>query len=127
MRKTKYKGSFFICLLINLVLNLDWAIPGIVLLGLHFWLGLSIWFSVIAFALWILMMVIWMLVFGWARNCGNTPDPHKDNKNPYSVKKPAVASFYKCDEFNSVPEKTHNSTDVCFECIDTFYESDISE
>ncbi len=86
MRRTKRAGSFFFCLLINLILNLEWAIPGIILLVLHYWLGISIWFSVVAFVLWIAVMIAWMLVMGWARKCGDTPDPPKENKNPYSSK-----------------------------------------
>lgn len=85
MRKTKFSGGFILCLLINLLLNLEWAVPGIILLCLHFWIGLSVWFSIIAFALWVIVMIIWMLIMGWARKCGDTPDPPKENKNPYSV------------------------------------------
>ena len=87
MRKTKFSGSFVVCFLINLLLNLEWAIPGILLLVLHFWLGLSVWFSIIAFALWVIVMIIWMLIMGWATKCGDTPDPPKENKNPYSAHK----------------------------------------
>ncbi|MBE6735247.1 MAG: hypothetical protein E7563_07915 [Ruminococcaceae bacterium] len=87
MRKTKTTGSFVLCLLLNLLLNFEWLIPGIILLGLHFWLGISIWFSIIAFALWIIIMIVWMLIMGWARKCGDAPKTPKENKNPYSVKK----------------------------------------
>ncbi len=86
MRKTKCTGGFILCLLINLLFNLEWAIPGIVLLGLHFWLGISVWFSIIAFGFWIVVMIVWMLIMGLTSKCGNTPDPPKENKNPYSVK-----------------------------------------
>lgn len=85
MRRTKRGGNFLLCLLFNMLLNLEWAIPGIILLVLHFWLGWSIWWSVAAFALWILIIIFWMFIIGWAGNCSNTPDPPKENKNPYSV------------------------------------------
>ena len=87
MRKTKFSGSFVVCLLINLLLNLEWAIPGILLLVLHFWLGISVVYSIVAFSLWIIIMVVWMLIVGWATKCGDTPDPPKENKNPYSAHK----------------------------------------
>lgn len=43
MRKTKLSGSFFICLLINMLLNFEGIIPAAVLLALHFVLKLSVW------------------------------------------------------------------------------------
>ncbi len=89
MRRTKQGGSFWLCLLINMLLNLDGLIPAGILLILHFWLDISIWWSVLALGLWVLGLILWMKVMGWARDCSNTPDPPKENKNPYSVgKKP---------------------------------------
>ncbi len=85
MRRTKKKGSFFLCLLINMVLNLEGAIPAAVLLILHFALGWSLWWAVAVFGVWILWLIFWMGAIGWARQCGSTPDPPKENKNPYST------------------------------------------
>ena len=87
MRKTKRSGNFFLCLLINMLLNLEGLIPAVILLVLHFLLGWSIWWAFIAAAVWFLWLVIWMKLIGWAGDCGSTPDPPKENKNPYSVKK----------------------------------------
>ncbi len=39
-----------------------------------------------AIALWILIILLWMGIMGWAYDCSNTPDPPKENKNPYSKK-----------------------------------------
>ena len=86
MRRTKRGGSFWLCLLVNMVLNLEWTIPAWILLVLHFWLGWSIWWFVLALVLWIGDILFWMKVMGWAADCSNTPDPPKENKNPYSVK-----------------------------------------
>ena len=86
MRRTKRTGSFFLCLLINLLLNLEWSIPAWVLLGLHLWLGISIWWFIGAMAFWIASILAGMWVMSWASRCGNTPDPQKPNKNPYSAK-----------------------------------------
>ena len=85
MRRTRRGGSFWLCLLVNMVLNLEWTIPAWILLTLHFWLGWSIWWFVLALALWLVDILFWMKVMGWAADCGNTPDPPKENKNPYSV------------------------------------------
>ena len=86
MRKTKRTGSFFLCLLLNLIINLEWAIPGVIFLILHFSFGLSLWYAIIAFSVWIIVMIIWMLIIGWAGRCGDSSDPKKENKNPYSVR-----------------------------------------
>ena len=85
MRRTQRGGSFWLCLLVNMALNLEWTIPAWILLALHFWLGWSIWWFVLALALWFINILFWMKVMGWAAYCSNTPDPPKDNKNPYSV------------------------------------------
>lgn len=87
MRRTKRSGGFIICLLFNMLINLEMSIPAWILLALHFWLDISIWWFVGALALWILYIISWMSIMGWASDCSNTPDPPKENKNPYSVKK----------------------------------------
>lgn len=85
MRKAKRDGSFLLCLLFNIILNVEGLIPAAVLLALHFWLDISVWWSVLAVALWIAGIALYMLVIGWAARCGNTPDKPKENKNPYSA------------------------------------------
>ncbi len=85
MRKAKRDGSFLLCLLFNIILNFEGLIPAAVLLALHFWLDISVWWSVLAVALWIAGIALYMLVIGWAARCGNTPDKPKENKNPYSA------------------------------------------
>ena len=86
MRRTKRGGSFWLCLLVNMALNLEWTIPAWILLVLHFWLGWSIWWFVLALALWFINILFWMKVMGWASSCSREKDPPKENKNPYSVK-----------------------------------------
>ena len=87
MRQTRRSTSFFLCLLINLLLNLEWSIPAWILLALHFWLGISIWWFVGGMAFWIGSILIGMKIMGWAAACGREKDPPKENKNPYSVKR----------------------------------------
>ena len=86
MRSTRRNGSFFLCLLINLLLNLEWSIPAWVFLGLHIWLGISIWWFVGGLVFWILSILTGMWLMSWAAACGNEKDPPKENKNPYSQK-----------------------------------------
>lgn len=87
MRRPKRAGSFFLSLVFNMLLNPEGLILAVILFILHFVLGLSIWWSVLAFGIWILWLVLWMAFMGWAGACGSRPDPPKENKNPYSVKK----------------------------------------
>ncbi len=87
MRRTNRSGGFLLCLLINMLLNLEWSIPGWILLGLHLWLDISVWWCVGAWGLWILRMLLGMWLIGWARACGAEKDSPKENKNPYSVRK----------------------------------------
>ena len=84
MRRTRRKRNFLLTLLINLLLNLEWAIPAVVLLILHFRLNISPWWTAAGLALWLLRVLAGMLFMGWAVKCGSEKDPPKENKNPYS-------------------------------------------
>ena len=85
MRRARRRGNFFLCLLINMLLNPEGLIPAVILLVLHVWLGWPVWWAVLAAGLWILWLILWMRLIGWAGKCGSTPDPPKENKNPYSA------------------------------------------
>ena len=87
MRKTKRGGSFLLCLLINLLLNLEWSIPAWIALALHFLMGISVWWFLGGIALWILRILLGMWIMGWAAACAREKDLPKENKNPYSVRK----------------------------------------
>lgn len=76
-------GNFFLAFILNLVLNLEWVIPAVVLIILHFTIGLPIFWFWLAFGLWIGGILIMTLVLGWAGRCSQ-PQPPKENKNPYS-------------------------------------------
>ena len=84
MRKCRISGSFWLCLLINLILNFEWSLPAWALLALHFWLDISIWWFVGGLVFWILSILVGMWFMGWAARCGSVKDPPKANKNPYS-------------------------------------------
>lgn len=80
-------GGFLLSLLLNMLLSLEWSIPAWIMLALHFWLDISIWWFVGALALWIGRLLLGMWFMGWAAACGSQKDPPKENKNPYSAKK----------------------------------------
>lgn len=85
MRKCKPNGSFWLSLIINIILNFEGVIPAVVLLALHLGFGISVWWSAAALAIWIMRIIIWMLFMRLANKYGNVPDKSKENKNPYSV------------------------------------------
>ena len=86
MRRTRQGGSFFLCLLFNMLLNPEGLIPAAVLLGLHFWLGWSLWWAAGALLLWIAWLCLGTLLLRFANRCGNEPTPKQANRNPYSAK-----------------------------------------
>ena len=86
MRRTRRSGSFFLCLLLNVLLNWEGAIPAALLFALHRWRGWPLWWAGLALALWIGGILLWMLVIGWASDCGSRRDEPRENKNPYSTK-----------------------------------------
>lgn len=86
MRRTRRSGGFFPCLLLNLLLNWEGVIPAALLLALHRWRGWPLWWAGLALALWIGGILLWMLVIGWASDCGSRRDEPRENKNPYSSK-----------------------------------------
>lgn len=86
MRKAKRAHGFWLCFLFNIFLNFEGVLPAVILLILHFLLEISLWWSVLAAALWVIGILLYMSVIDWANQCGNTPDKPKENKNPYSAK-----------------------------------------
>lgn len=87
MKKNKIRidGGFFICLAINMLLNLEGLIPAAILLGLHFLLGWSVLWSIGAAVLWIIGLIIFMLFMGWACSGSNVPDQSNIRLKPYIV------------------------------------------
>ena len=71
MRRTRRSGGFFLCLLLNLLLNWEGVIPAALLFALHRWRGWPLWWAGLALALWIGGLIVWMLVIGWASDCGS--------------------------------------------------------
>ena len=83
MRKPKKQSGFLLCFLMNLVLNLEWSIPAWILLALHFWLEISIWWFAGALAVWLGLMLGQTVIIKWI-NRSSKPTKPQENKNPYS-------------------------------------------
>lgn len=88
MRKADTE-NFFLAYLLNLVLNLEWSIPALILLGLHFWLGIPLYLFWLALGLWLGGTFLFMLVLLLIRKC-IPPDKPQENKNPYSATNASV-------------------------------------
>ena len=86
MRRTKRSGSFLLCFLINLLLNLEWSIPAWIALALYFWFDIPIWWFIGGIVFWIFSILSGMWIMSFAIKAGNEPLPEKENKNPYSVR-----------------------------------------
>ncbi|MBQ6702599.1 MAG: hypothetical protein IJN17_06565 [Clostridia bacterium] len=84
MKKPNGIVSFFLCFLINMLFTLEFCIPALVLLILHFCIDLSLMWFWIALGAWLVIILIWMIIITWARGCDTKQEP-RENKNPYSV------------------------------------------
>lgn len=85
MRRTRYNANFFVTLLLNMFLNIEGLIISGILIALHFIFGISIWWGIGVFVAWIIYLISWMLIMGWAADCSNEPPKKTVNKNPYSA------------------------------------------
>lgn len=62
MKRPGIDGSFLLCLLLNMALNLHWTIPAWILLACHFAFGISLWWFVGALGLWFAGMIIFCVI-----------------------------------------------------------------
>ncbi len=80
------ESGFFLSLCLNLAFQFEWIIIGSLLLVVHFIFGLSIWFAVVVYGLWLLQALLVTITLTMANRCGNQePVKEKPNVNPYSV------------------------------------------
>lgn len=80
-------GGFVFSLLVILLFSLEGFVPALILVGLHFILGWSLWWAALAAVVWIAIVTLRVAFISWVARCGNTPAPPQENKNPYSVRK----------------------------------------
>ena len=78
--------GFIINLLLGLFINIEWGIPALILLILHFVFDISILWFIGALVAWFLLVIASMLIVGFSAKCSNIKDPPKENKNIYSAK-----------------------------------------
>ena len=63
------------------------SIPTWLTLVLHFVLGLPLFWFWLTLTIWLLAGLLRYLLLYFAARCGNTSEPKRENKNPYSMKK----------------------------------------
>ena len=76
-------GRFLLSYLISLVFHWEGLIPAVLLLVLHFWPGIPLYWFFISLGLWMLFVLIRILFFRFAIR-SSVPTPHQPNRNPYS-------------------------------------------
>ena len=79
-RFLRYVLSF----VLSLLLRWYWSVPAWILLVLHFTAGISLWWFVGAFALYVTGVRVYVHIISWLVRMGNSDEPEKKNKNPYS-------------------------------------------
>lgn len=86
MQKFRFTGSFIISFVLNLVLNLEWAVLAFVLFLLHKFIKLPLWPCLAALGIWSGGVLIITLVLYLIGPWGSSAEPAEPvNKNPYSA------------------------------------------
>lgn len=86
MQKFRFTGSFIISFVLNLVLNLEWAVLAFVLFLLHKFVKLPVWPCLAALGIWAGGVLIITLVLYLIGPWGSSAEPAEPvNKNPYSA------------------------------------------
>ncbi|MBQ4497254.1 MAG: hypothetical protein II973_07095 [Spirochaetaceae bacterium] len=86
MQKFRFTGSFIISFVLNLVLNLEWAVLAFVLFLLHKFVKLPLWPCLAALGIWSGGVLIITLVLYLIGPWGSSAEPAEPvNKNPYSA------------------------------------------
>lgn len=82
----KRVGIYILNFLLSLLFHWYWSIPAIILLICHFVFGISIWWFVAAFLLFVIIVRLYVRFISALIRAGNDKEPVTKNKNPYSVK-----------------------------------------
>lgn len=86
MRRTSHGHGFWVSYLINMAFRIEWLAAAVLLFVLYHFFNLPV-LKIPAFlslAVWFIYPLILTIFLGWVRRVGSEPEPHKENKNPYS-------------------------------------------
>ena len=84
MKCIKKDNGFVLSFFINLLFNLEWAIPAVICLILYFIFGISLWWTFGAVFVWIIIVLTRTSLLFALNKAGNQPEKQRENKNPYS-------------------------------------------
>ena len=79
-------NDIMLCVLFNMFTEIKYLIPAVLLFILHFITGMSLLFSLLAFLIWIIYVLIRTAIIAFANKYNEVEIVHHDNKNPYSAK-----------------------------------------
>ena len=86
---------------LSLLFHWYWSIPAWILLILHFIFGISVWWSVGAFVLYVIGVRVFVHAVGWLVHMGNEDEKPQKNKNPYSTRIKKYAEIVNTDTAES--------------------------
>lgn len=84
MKWVKKDSGFLLSFFINLLFNLEWAIPAVICFVLHFIFEISLWWTLGFIALWLIVVLARTSLLFALNRVGNMPEKQRENKNPYS-------------------------------------------
>lgn len=79
-------SGFLTSFLLTSFWHLKWTVPAWVLLGLHIWLRISVWWSLGCFIIFFAIIFIRCIILNSLISAGSFNDAEKPNVNPYSSK-----------------------------------------
>ncbi len=86
MRRATSSDGFLIGYIISVMWNIGWGLLALILWALHYLLGLPLFFTFIALAVWLLKALVATSLVYWAASSAADPTPKRENRNPYSAK-----------------------------------------
>ena len=101
MRRANASRGVFLCFLINLFLNFEWAVIAAILFGLHVWLHIPWFFAAIIGAFWVIQAFVLAILVQWGSRSSAIPTPEQSNTNPYSAKNDTVFPSSGSDDMNT--------------------------
>ena len=103
MRKVSHGHGFWLSYILNMAFRAEWLLLAVLLFAGYFvlkWKPLM-WCALCALAVWFIYPLILTIFLGWVRRVGSEPEPHKENKNPYSNgRKAEKDNLFKKFDFN---------------------------
>ena len=72
VRKPGVDGGFILCFFLNLIFNVYWAVPAVVLFITHYALGTPLWLAWLALVIWVAAIFGITAFMSWAVSTGDS-------------------------------------------------------